>query len=279
VVWGDGAALRAVPSFPAAAIPREDAWQLLCNRMAEQLEPLAHIPWPAAGGLPPAVRYRTVKLYLDMATSLLVFLDAYAPSYRERAEKLERLAEDGWPPAGLPFALRDLARKVAACTLFKLDGEVLDGLDGWPAWREAVREARELWRWETAALTGAPATAADDVLRETWMRAQPAAARLRGWLYVARAEGWRGAWRHGVRWARLARHGSPRHCVYAAATGLLFDLAGAADGSARRPVAVDGRRWLPVPGCESDDGGRTPLAPVASAVAANYHRFLVGTRA
>jgi hypothetical protein len=244
---------------------------MLCNRLVEQLEPLADTDSLAAPRLPAPVRYRAVKLHLDMATSLLVFLGAYAPSYRERAEKLERFASDGPPPSGLPLPLLDLARKVAACTRFKLEGEPAACLDGWPAWREAVRQARDLWRWETSVLTGLPASTPDFLLWEGCMEAQPRAARLRGWVYAARAEGWR-AWRQAPRWARLARRASPRHCVYAAGTGLLFALAGSGGGDAALERLG---AWLPL----TRGTGAVAVPALASDVAANYHRFLVGTRA
>src|SRR5207249_7979397 len=83
IIWGDPDALSLVPSFPPEQIPREDAWRLLCNRLIEQLEPLSTLRWPCASP-PVEVRYRTAKLYLDMATSFLLFAGAYAPSYRDR---------------------------------------------------------------------------------------------------------------------------------------------------------------------------------------------------
>ena len=276
VVWGDPDAIRAVPCFPAQAIPREDAWRLLSNRLVEQLEPLAGA-WPRSDELPAAARYRANKLYLDMATSLLVCVGAYAPSYHERSEALDRLARDARPTADLPLAVPEFARKVAASTRFKLDPAAGVGLDSWAEWSEAILQARQLWRWETAVLARAPAAASDDTLRERWMGAQPWPMRLRGWLYVARAEGSARSWRCWPRWARLARRGSPRHCVYAAATEVLFALA-AGFGSTQPPADKNGpRRWLPVPGRDRDE--RDPLAALATDIVANYHRFLVGTRA
>lgn len=273
VVSGDPEALRCVPAFEIAEIPREDAWRMLCNRLVEQLAPLAEMEWTADPT--PALRYRTVKLYLDMATSLLAFLGAYAPSYRGRAEALRRLAEDGGPH-GLPLSLPELARKVTACTRFKLHGEGATGLESWPAWREAVRLARELWRWETATLAGAPPDASDDALRARWMSALTGPSRHRGWLYVARAEGWHRAWRRWPRWLRLAWRGSPRHCIYAAATRLLFALAASDSLPHAAPPWRELGDWLPVP----SGGGALETGPrLAAEIVANYDRFLVGTRA
>ncbi len=278
VVWGDADAIRAVPCFPAQAIPREDAWRLLSNRLVEQLEPLADA-WPRSDELPPAVRYRANKLYLDMATSLLVCVGAYAPSYRQRSEALDGLARDARRTADLPLAVPELARKVAACTRFKLDpaAGAGDAVASWAEWSEAVLHARQLWRWETAILAGMPADAPDDALRARWMVAQPWPMRVRGWLYVARAEGWVRAWRLWPRWVRLARLGSPRHCVYAAATEVLFALAAGFDSTQAPADEKPPRRWLPVPGRDRDERDR--FAALASDVVANYHRFLVGTRA
>jgi hypothetical protein len=111
VIWGDQDVLETIPRFDPAAISLEDAWRMLSNRMTEWLEfaPLVFglQPKAVAGSRLLTVRgtghgqrdtslqgvhYATVKFYLDMATSLLVFLQAYEPSYCARAKRLQRLA-------------------------------------------------------------------------------------------------------------------------------------------------------------------------------------------
>ena len=103
-VAGDSKLLALIPDFGPREIPREDAWRMLANRLVEQLESVDELI-EGRPTLTPASYYRTVKLYLDMGTSLLVFAGAYAPTYEERCKTLSLLVE---PPPGLkpwPFPI------------------------------------------------------------------------------------------------------------------------------------------------------------------------------
>ncbi|MDE3179599.1 MAG: hypothetical protein KGM47_08060 [Acidobacteriota bacterium] len=289
VVWGDQGILNLIPPFTAADIPLEDAWRLLCNRMIEQLEVA-----PELGAqhiiLPPAVHYRTVKLYRDMATSFLIFTGGYEPTYRGRAERLNSMSADPSEKRGLPFPLIDFSNRVSACTGFMLQGR-WDGLHNQTAscppsfafWQEAISQARLLWRWELMRLTGGDASLSDQGLMETWMKMQPVRDRLRGWAYVLRECGWRRSWREWPRWLRLAWRASPRYCVYSAATRILFDLPSILDARAGTPATTNPEfnsicSWLP-----ANHGDHRASAPrwvqAVSAVSWNYLHFLKGTRA
>jgi hypothetical protein len=271
VIWGDHSILSLIPPPRAGGIDREDAWRLLANRLVEHLavrddaEPAAALPW--------RTEYRVVKLFLDMATSLLVFTGDYAPTYRQRAERLRDLAARG--SGGLPFPLLDFARRVEECTRWKV------GTDH-HRWRpdnlaeEARSYARELWRWELQHLTGLDGVADERTLMATWMRAQPYRVRLRGWLFAVRRCGWLKGWRRWPHFARLAARSSPRYLIYAAAADLAFARPeGAANGrdGQRDPAALT--QYLPL----TDPGrGRDPGA-LARAIARNYRELVVGTRA
>jgi len=278
VVWGEADVLSLVPPFSSEQIPLEDAWRLLNNRLVEQLEPLSTMEWPCAVP-PPAVRYRTVKLYLDMGTSFLLFAGAYAPTYRDRARGLRRLAERGDPAVECPLLLAAFASRVEACTRYKLEGAGGDDLGTWTSWAGAIDAAHVLWKWQLARLTAAPEGMGDHGLRERWRRGQPAWARLRGWLHVLRNRGWHRSWREWPRWARLGFRATPRLCVYDAGTELLFALA-ARLGTGREPdidcAALT--RSLPVR-FRDQEGAGTPWQEIAREVSCNYRDFLVGTRA
>src|SRR6266568_9141306 len=71
VLWGEPV-ISLIPRFPSAAIPLEDAWRLLCNRMIELLE-ASMVLRDGPQELTSEVFYKTVKLYVEMATSFLVF--------------------------------------------------------------------------------------------------------------------------------------------------------------------------------------------------------------
>jgi hypothetical protein len=285
VLWGDPEVLDLVPAFAPAAIPLEDAWRLVANRMVEYLDVAGELGAPRLRDGTPA-HYKTVKLYLDLATSLLLFAGAYAPTYRERAARLDRLAAGGGRP-DLPVGLDQLAERVEECTRIKL-GHAAGAGPGDLDWQGAIAATRRIWRWELARLLGSdPAAAADDrvtdeALLGRWLGQQPVTDRLRGWLSAGRRLGWRQA---AARWAAARRrgcHASPRYCVYAAASALFFRLpelcqtpALAARADLECGVA---RRWLPV--WPARHAAETPAwRAVAAATSWNYRVLLESTRA
>lgn len=288
VVWGDEQVLSLIPDFPASHIPREDAWRLLANRMIEQLEVVGEfVAHPGANQ--DALRYRTAKLYLDMATSMLVFVGAYEPTYRRRLERLSRLAGEPLSEAELPFPLAEFTERVAAATEMKLSGpqegkkslggssrqEALDAL------RESLSYAQRLWVWELGRLTGTREGLSERELVRAWMRLQPLSDRARGWLYVLRKRGWHHSWQEWPHWARLAWRASPRYWVYAVTGELVVhlpDLILPSGRNAKPGIRFDQiRRWLPVLPDQSSAG---PLwQQLANDVAWNYREFLLKTRA
>lgn len=282
VVWGDPAVLALVPAFAEASIPMEDAWRLLANRMVEQLA-LMEEPTVGPPGTSREARYRTVKLYLDMATSLLLFAGAYAPTYRKRAENLSALAQLDGPAEPWPFPLRDFADRVTLATRLKLGPA--DGSDARDAglldWSEAVSYARGLWRWELARLGHADPALGDRALMSRWMSAQPLPARARGWLYVARRTGWWRSWPHWPRWVRYGWRASPRYWVYASASELLFRLPDLLGSKADPVPVIASELWaaLPVTRTRNGDGTLTPWTQLAADIVWNYEQFLMDTRA
>jgi hypothetical protein len=231
VVGGDSQILTQIPTFFATDIPVEDGWRLLSNRMVEQLESLEGLE-QRPKILPRRLLYRTVKLYLDMATSFLLFTGEYAPTYAERAKRLSMLAAAQSAEHKDPFDLRRFSDRVNECTRWKLSETDLHSSSylasaielGFSWCEDAVIHARKLWRWELARLVGGIGEGSNEDLLERWMKCQPVFRRLRGWLFVLRKEGWHRSWRHWQRWARLAWCGSPRDLTYAAASELFFHL-------------------------------------------------------
>jgi len=276
-VAGDPTVLGLIPSFTAADIPSEDAWRMLANRLAEQLESVDEL----LGGrstLSPEAHYRTVKLYLDMATSFLVFVGDYAPTYAERARNLVRLAESAGGTTSWPFPLGPFADDVASWTAWKVSASSLVVDAERVFWERAMNHAKALWGWELARLQGLDREGTPSALMSRWMRRQPLDTRLRGWAHVARARGWHRSWRLWPRWLRQVWEGSPRHLVYRAASTLMFELSDGVEdphlsrdlGHLRRDLPVGW--WLG----ESEDDS---LGTLAGATLANYRTFLRETRA
>jgi hypothetical protein len=275
VVAGDTGILSLIPRFSSGDIPLEDAWRLLQNRMIELLEVSTDLA-DSPGVLPERVYYRVVKLYMDMATSLLLFAGAYAPSYRERAANLRSLAvrhsRGDWP-----FELEEFAETVAGCTNWKLAPGSPRAGEGERFWRRAIADARRLWRWELARLTQAPEDASDEELWVRWAGQQTWAARIRGWLYVIRSQGCLRGWRNWLKWAQLACESSPRYWIYKAGTELLFQLPPLlAASDFHGPATLDVRGRLPA--LHARSARKAKWSDLISEVAWNYHEFLVQTR-
>ena len=264
VVWGDRDVLRLIPAFAASGIPREDAWRLLANRIVEQLECAAGVP-VSPEPLPPEAQRATSKLYLDMATSLLVFAGRYEPTYAARLKNLRALAgerrDGGWP-----LDLAAFAERVAACQEWRFRTEESNAIDR-RLWDDAVNDAARLWQWESERL------AYTSPLR-----------RLRGWLYVVRRQGWQQSRRQWPRWARLAMAGSPRDLVYRAATDLFFDLprlAAGENGGDETGMMYGNmeRRVRSLPVRRHPAAAAMTWRDAAAEIAWNYHEFVEGTRA
>jgi hypothetical protein len=277
VIAGDESILKSIPDYPADKISREDAWRLLCNRLIELLE-YAEQPCADSGLPPESQQYRLVKLVLDMATSLLIFERAYAPSYRERRDAMARLASQNAQLRGLPLDLEVFARLVAECTALKLQPQMLRTPQPDLTQQSVLQSAHALWRWELAQLTGTDFQTNDRDLFDHWVKLQPWWKNLRGWLYVLRACGWQHSYRMWPRWWTL-RKASPRHWIYVVTTSLLFQPAGR---FATGTYSVDWKslsRLLPVAKKTANRQPSLSWKDVAGDVVWNYQQFLTGTRA
>ena len=274
VVWGDPGILNLAPAFEASEIPLDDGFRLLMNRMIELLEIVCeHDAFPASAS---SVRYRAMKLWLDMATSYLLFERQYVPTYRGRAARLRELGAESFTVA--PIRLRRFSRMVAFATRCKL-GEFDTETQEFADLATLIDAAHSLWRWELERLT-APC-ASDIDLERRWIAAEPIAARVRGWAAVVERSGIVRAIARTPDWIRLARKGSPRRLICAAASELIFALPGLLEEDA--VPGIDSRwdelrRGLPV----TDSPENLPLLcswrRLGRAIAFNYNSFLVPTR-
>jgi hypothetical protein len=284
VIWGDLTILSQIPAFRSQDILWEDAWQMLCNRLIELLENPADFAGEGIDRTGP-LHYRTAKLCIDMATSLLIFARAYTPTYRGRERNLNRLACESRDPSKWPFDLRIFAEQVSACTALKLSEDLPPGDPLRISWENVVLCARQLWRWELEQLTRSreqnPICDREMLLR--WARLQSPAKRLRGWIYVLRKCGWHRSWRNWPRWMRLAWRASPRYWVYAASNDLLQRLPALLSAESGLEEAHSGLRalWgcLPVVRRPQNLGTAEEWQALAAEITWNYHEFLERTRA
>lgn len=278
VICGNPQILDVIPKFAASAISREDAWRLLCNRLIEQLAlvgDLERTPQQLTDGL----HYATVKLYLDMATSYLVFAGAYEPTYRGRAERLSILASHS--DDGAPFPLKDFEARIADCTSWKLGGAE-DGRDrSVQFWREAVSFAHQLWRWEIMQMTGASENSSDSDLWTTLAAAITLSERIRGWLSVTKRSSVAEVFRNFPRWLKLGRRATPRYWIYRAGTEVVFNLPTLVTApGAKAPPNFAGSRLVSILACRLKPGtAEISWETVANEITANYWKYVAETRA
>ncbi len=227
------------------------------------------------------LHYKILKLYLDMATSFLVFVRAYAPTYKGRQKILRQFAKERTQPGEYPFDLETFADRVDDCTEQKLSSLGTNKFSLDSSWRDASDTAHILWRWELSRLTGANSVLSDSEVMDEILHLQPFSAKFRGWMYVLRARGWHMSYRHWPRWLRLGRRASPRFCVYVAACSLLFHSE--FDPVLRPTGQTDNRGWnkplgwLTVKEHKKVDGNRSGWLKTASATVSIYGVFVFGT--
>jgi hypothetical protein len=280
VLWGEPDILSIVRNFSARDILREDAWRMLCNRMIEQLAYVGHLDNTCAE-LTPELHYATVKLFLDMATSYLLFAEQYAPSYRQRSVSLLAFAERTHGDA--PFPLKKFAARVAECTSWKLFGEARDCDRRVALWHEGISYLRRLWRWEISQLTGVRGEATIEFLCRQLAKQQTVQQRLRGWLSVVKRSGWLKSWRRWPRWMRLSLDSTPRYLIYRVATEVVFGMPNLPEHEGellRRDVdwhAV--QALLPERAPRSNAPQKPAWHALADDVLWNYSEFLLDTRA
>lgn len=269
-VLGDAAILSLIPACDPRALPAEDAWGLLSNRIVEHLGQLAACAW-TGHTLPPDLAYSTVKLGVDMATSYLVFAGAYAPSYRERATRLAAMAGAG-PRLRAPVPLSALSRLVTQCTDLKLGRADLTGLD-WGFWRSVVEAATSMWPWELGRIVETE----DNSWRAAWQRLARRTSKPRRW------RSWAGALRRcpSARTRRvlaLVAHATPRQLIYRAAYLLLGEaplmMDAPADASSRHAAEIADCLPILAPWRAPAPSWRE----LALAVESNYRALLTHTR-
>jgi hypothetical protein len=206
VLFGEPTILSLIPNYSAANLSREDAWRMLSNRLIEQMsiEPSAS-----------HVRYRSIKLCLDVASSMLVFFGRFDAGYRARLHCMEEFA---LAPAAqqLPISLEEFMPLLRVATSAKLQSEI--SVDFGNSFEDRITGlAWQVWLWQLQQLSGNDSGDPESMVR-AFGRGEGKKKLLRGWLYVVRRTGWLGSVRYWPRWFSLFCAGlTPRHAIYLAA--------------------------------------------------------------
>ena len=213
VIWGDAHIVDLMPYFPKSALSKEDAWRTLNHRIIELIGTIAACDF-VAHRCTPRIEYALVKLYLDMATSFLLFLDRYQPTYSTRLDELRKPIVE---QRGIPrFDRKTFCDRVSKCTARKL-GHVPFRLDEtMMLLEEAVGYARELWFWETNLLCSALRYVPVAEIIAAMGRRQSYAEKHRAWISLVRRAGVAAIAKHALRWTKLCGLATPRYLVYGA---------------------------------------------------------------
>jgi hypothetical protein len=277
VICGDPRVLELATPFASAAIPLEDGFRLLLNRMIELIESVCAAPCDLdAALLPERVRHSAAKLWLDTATSYLLFQGQYESTYRARGAGLVRSLAAG---LATPIDAAHFVERVTVATQWKLGDNIAMPTVTVDDLVTQVGDAQKLWRWELGRLDPASGASGDRELMRRWIAGQPLAARGRGWAAVVKRHGITPSLARLPRWAAQAMAGSPRYLIYGAASEFFFALPAILrpdSGAARPPSWAFVRRGLPVVNQAEEDGS---WCHAGAAIAWNYHRFLEDTRA
>jgi predicted nucleotidyltransferase len=150
LLWGKGECIRA-RSVPTSAIPPADGFRLLNNRIVEKLPIRARLESPLLE--PIEAWYTLSKFWLDLGTSLLVFLDCYRPSYRERCELVESTLASN-PGIFEPAMAERAVQRVREAAEMKRGRMVPRESDLASCFVEAAKAAEQVWEWESLQLLG-----------------------------------------------------------------------------------------------------------------------------
>lgn len=193
VMWGESTLLELLPELRPDSIPKIDAFFLLCNRMVEQIGLWRKIEKKEYKiGIEDF--YCILKLYLDLAGSLLIFMDRYQSSYRKRIEVLEKLHSENGLPEGVNPDLLLRCAKMALALKFEPSVEKMSSFfscdaKGWlqkhvllENMKQAGRLLNHVLLWEGGRLIdGDQQTPEAGVLPEL-MKTLPLRERVKMWL-------------------------------------------------------------------------------------------------
>jgi hypothetical protein len=210
LLWGNPAAIP-IPRTPSSGetISKYDAFRLLNNRIIEQIAVRSQYADRASDST--AIAYSLAKFWIDLGTSLSVFLGCYQPGYRSRQKPVEDALYAHREILGAEMCSRLILRFRNAMAQ-KLGQSGFPSEDPAGEFSEAVEIARATWNWESGQLVGTSTAAGD--WRGIFARLsslETGAQRVRDWARLLR------------RPSRLRALG-PRAIVAAARAGSLATL-------------------------------------------------------
>ncbi|HUO04941.1 MAG TPA: hypothetical protein VMU16_07060 [Candidatus Binataceae bacterium] len=210
LLWGVSSGLP-MPAFEITGpqVSKHDAFRLLNNRIIEQISVRSGFTGETDGGS--AAAYSLAKFWIDLATSLSIFMGCYQPGYRNRQAPFEDYLRLHPEILG-----RDISASLGGhyrdAMAIKLGQRRLKQVASVDEFRQAAEVARAAWYWESAQLLGFDPDSADwRGIFSRLSRLETSMQRFRGWVRLFR------------RPARLGGLG-PRALIAAARSGSLATL-------------------------------------------------------
>jgi hypothetical protein len=190
LLWGDPVTIPFPTVTSGVEISKHDAFRLLNNRIIEQIAVRGDYADRLCDGT--ATAYSLAKFWIDLGTSLSIFLGCYRPGYRSRQGPIEEAVLAHPEILGAEKSGRLISRFRGAMAQKFGELEFPSG-DLEQEFGEAVEIARATWNWESGQLLGTGAAAGD--WRAIFARLsglETGAQRLRDWVRVLRQpSGWK----------------------------------------------------------------------------------------
>jgi hypothetical protein len=185
LLCGDPAAIPLPPASPNGELTsKPDAFRLLNNRIIEQIAVRDEYAHGSSDST--ATAYSLAKFWIDLGTSLSVFLGCYRPGYRSRQKPVEDALRAHQEILGAENGSRFLSRfRNAMAQKFGEAGFPSGDLSS--EFSEAVEMARATWNWESGQLLGTDAVTGDwRGIFARLSRLETAAQRIRDWGRILR---------------------------------------------------------------------------------------------
>jgi len=157
---------------------------LLNNRIIEQIAARSEYTHGATDNT--AIGYSLAKFWIDLGTSLSVFLGCYQPGYRSRQQNVEDALRTHQEILGAEMSSRLITRFHHAMAQ-KLGHAGFPSGDPTQEFSEAVEVARRTWNWESGQLLGTNTALGNwRAIYERLSSLESTAKRLRDWARVFR---------------------------------------------------------------------------------------------
>ncbi len=232
LLWGRPDEIPMPPEFEARSeLLRRDAFRLLNNRIMEQIALRLRLADERVSVQRSDVAYALSKFWVELGTSVSVFLDCYCTSYQGRQAALEHVLTSFG--GGLDEeTVAVLVSKLAEGMALKLGHISADQYCIEDSLERAADIGSRIWWWETSKLLGKNTYDPDwRSVAATLRRVETAAARIRDWGRLLLRSGAFENLRAGA-FGDVLRAGSFGNAVYAAGCLLTFfwDQVGSGDG-------------------------------------------------